>query len=247
MRRRDLLTGVSAIGLGALLPAPAKARPSTWTGRRFSLSAARGLEAQLSAAAVAAPTPVALVDAARGCLWRGLVETMFTGRADAAVYERGQAFAEQCQRIATADAGGYFFEAIHRAKRAEIRGVVASVFELPTLQSLMGTVDRLAPGYGFGGTARFWGAVAAKTPAFLLRLKGSSLDEGDAYFRRAIQTAPGYAGNHVLRAPLLARMSGDRAARDSLRRAAAMPRDDNPAIEAWNRLYREQARRALAR
>ena len=224
-------------------PDPLTAR---WLARDGTVANAVALERDLQNAYATSKSVEAGVALAQASYWLGLVHE------DAGAKDKAAAAFDRCIRVAHAqqapgpqDPGGYYWEAVCRAKRAEHVGIFKSVSELPDLFALMDKVDALAPGYSFGGTGRYWGAVIIRTPTPLLMMKGNSLDDAHEHLDKAVKIAPSYAGTGMWRAELYIRDDEDDKARAALMKVKDAPKSSDPEIEAWNRYYRGQATKQL--
>lgn len=219
---------------------------AAWLSREPGERPARALSLALSVYAAEHPSAERAVNAARGHFWLGLQEE----EAGVAQLERRETFsacviaAEGAQRLDDELPGGYFFEAVCRAKVAEIDGIVQSMWQFPKLKRLLDETHARDPAYAFGGIGRFWGAVITKTPGFLLGLQGISLDDGAVHFQGSLRQAPDFVATKILRAQLLLRRGQRPAARATLVEAATT-RSDDPEIEAWNRFDRPRAEALL--
>ena len=245
--RRELLWG--GAGLWVSAPAWAKSDPlgGRWLGRDLKMSTARGLVGAAVDAFSQSPSVDAAVRVARYAFWAGLMlERGGAGKSERrAVYTRGLQFAEKARRLDAKHPGGHYYDAVHRAKRGELKGVTSSVMELPDLVERMGYVYEVDRTYHFGGPDRFWGTIIANTPSLVLSMQGSSLEKGEAHFKSSAKIAPSYCGTYFEWAKLRQRTDGDAGRRAMLQRCVDVPAAKEPAIEAWNRFDRQKARRAL--
>ncbi len=179
--------------------------------------------------------------------WLALVQE----EAHVAPAVRKQSFVEGARAAARAQqadpsrGGGYFWEAANEARAAEITGIVASVWLLPKLLRLMKLAEQHDPDCFYRGIDRARGLVITRTPEWLVRLKGGSLDDGEAYYAHAMEAAPQLVGNYVMWAELKLKRGEVEEARALLQRALNMPPASNPEIRGWNALERKGAARLM--
>lgn len=162
-------------------------------------------------------------------------------------YVEGARAAARAQQADPSRAGGYFWEAANEARAAEITGIVASVWLLPKLLRLMEQAEQRDPDCFYRGIDRARGLVITRTPEWLVRLKGGSMDDAEKYYAHAMKAAPGLVGNYVMWAELKLKRGEVANARALLQRALAMPPSDNAEIRGWNALERRDAERLMAR
>jgi tetratricopeptide (TPR) repeat protein len=143
------------------------------------------------------------------------------------------ASAQRLQKLDPADPGGPFWEAVNRAKAAELNGIASSASQLPTLKKLMARVDSMQPCYFHGGVHRYWGAVVTRTPGWLVTLQGRSLKDAEDEFRKAVRCDPAFVGSLRFWAELKVKADDKPAAVAILREALAKP----PAADAETRAY----------
>lgn len=241
--------GAAAPNKASTAPAPAAASGDeavlrAWAAREPGVKEARRLFKQLKARADAQPDADRLLLFAKAAYWLGLQEE------DAKVgdAQRERTFtacrdaAHKVQKKYPKMAGGFFWEAVCRAKLAELTGIVSSAWQLPELIELMEKVDKLEPGYAHGGTARYWGTVIVRTPSFLRSMQGKDLDDAEAFYKQSLTHAPDYAGTWLHLAALELKRDDPKAARLAYDRAIKSPVAKDAEVEAWNRYYRKRAR-----
>jgi tetratricopeptide (TPR) repeat protein len=225
---------------------------AAWVARKPGLKEAEKLFRMMKAAADKTPTAERVNALAEAAYWRGLQQE----DANLAKATRKASFttcrdaSDRVQKLSPKAADGYFWSAVCRAKIAELTGIVSSAWELPELIDLMKKVDELHPGYGNGGTDRYWGAVIVRTPGFLRAMQGKDLDDAETFFKNALKRSPDYAGTWMHLAELELKRDDEKAAAMAYDRAIKSPRARDPGVEAWNRYYRmkaTQAKRALER
>jgi tetratricopeptide (TPR) repeat protein len=185
---------------------------------------------------------------ARACYWLGLQQSEAGAPQEAQerTYQRGIDAGRKAQELNPQLAAGYYWEAVNIAKHAELSGIVQSASELPTMMRLMDKVDALEPGHFYGGTKRYWGVVIARSPEFLVRLQGQSLDDAERFFKESLKAGPDFLGTKVFWAEVKAKRGDLQGAKELLHEvvgAAESPAD--PELRAWNAFEQVQARRKL--
>ena len=156
------------------------------------------------------------------------------------------AAAQRATELDGKNPGGPFWDAVNRAKQAELRGIVASASELPTLEKRMNRVDVLQQCYFHGGVWRYWAAVIARTPTWLVRVQGRSIRDGEDAVRKSLACEPAFVGTYRFWAELRVKDGDTAGARVLLKKGLELPESNNPEVAAWNRHERMLCRRMLA-
>ncbi|MEW5851409.1 MAG: TRAP transporter TatT component family protein [Myxococcota bacterium] len=236
-----------ALNAGAVEQAERDAR-AAWLSRTLEVSNGEKVLAAAEAWVAAAPKSApAHVMVAQAAYWLGLrMEVAGAGReALERTFARGMNAGVEAQRLGPELPGGYYWDAVNRAKIAELKGITSSAWQLPTLQGLIKKVDALQPGYSWGGTDRYRAVVITRTPDLLVRMQGKSLADAEEHFRKALKTAPEFAATKVFWAELKIRQGDTAAATALLREVLDAPPAADPEVRAWNQHEKARARRML--
>jgi len=228
-------------------PLQAKAE-QLWLTRDLTPGAARKALDAYEAWCSAAPGGPSCTGQCRAAYWLGLMmdEAGQPASAVQRVFDGGTKACRAAQQKDPKNAGAYFWEAVNRAKSAEISGIVSSAGQLPDLKRLVDKTDALEPGYFHGGTDRYRGAVITRTPTFLVRMKGQSNEEGERYFQKSLKFGPGFVGTRRFWAELKIKMDDTAGARELLLQALAMPDGEDPDLRVWNTHEKALTRKVLA-
>lgn len=219
-----------------------------WLTRALSVERAVTVLAAQDAWLSVEKTPESHLAVSRAAYWLGLLRQDVDPE-DATLiplFERGLEHARRAEALQPKLAEAYYWHILNKVSVGQRRGIAASIWMYPELMSLARTLDGLEPGAVWGGTSRIRGAIITRAPIYLLRLKGSSLDEGERHFQESIKAAPSFVANRVWLAELKLRMGQREAAIRLLVDAIAQPPlDGDPEAECWNVYERARAARML--
>ncbi len=226
-----------------------KAAVEAWPARPLGSAASGPLVARFEAWAAAAPKDArAQVALAQVLYWHGLQlsDDAAPEARQLEAFTRGLAAAQRATELDGKNPVGPFWDAVNRAKQAELRGIVASASELPTLEKRMNRVDVLQQCYFHGGVWRYWAAVIARTPTWLVRVQGRSIKDGEDAVRKSLACEPAFVGTYRFWAELRVKDDDAAGARVLLKKGLELPESNNPEVAAWNRHERMLCRRMLA-
>ena len=140
-----------------------------------------------------------------------------------AAYDRGREAAKRAMEVEPRNLWAHFWFATNTARWGQTKGIVRSLFLLPTVQGeiqLMLDLDpRFAPAYSLAGH------VAYEVPALL----GGSLDRAEEMFRKGLALAPTFTGMRVGLGKTLVRKGRLAEARRELRAVLDERAPENPA------------------
>ena len=211
---------------------------TSWRSRTLGVEPGRAQVQAFEAWAAQDPSSArAQVALAQANYWLGLQLADAKAPKDVQLkaFSAAVAAAQRGTRLDARNPGGPFWEAVNRAKVAELSGIVSSASELPTLQKLMDRVEALQPCYFHGGVHRYWGAVVTRTPGWMVRLQGRSSADGETEFRRSLQCDPEFVGTRRYWAELKLKDDDKPAAVAILRLALKQP----PAADVETAIYNQ--------
>jgi tetratricopeptide (TPR) repeat protein len=144
----------------------------------------------LEEAAVASPQVDILVALARVCFIWGDIRAE-TAEQKLEAYERGRRAARQAVERQPRSAAAHFWLATNTARWGQTKGVLRSLFLLPTVREEVRTVLELDPGF----TAVY--ALAGNVYYEVPRIFGGDLDRAEQMFRRGLEQDPRFTGLRV--------------------------------------------------
>lgn len=126
-----------------------------------------------------------------------------------AAYDRGRQLGERAVELAPKNPEAHFWYAVNTAKFGQTKGVLRSLFLLPTVREEIGIILALAPEHP--GALQLAGSVE-------LGLPWGDLDKAEADFRKALKIDPHYTSVRVELARLLIKRGQYGEARKELQR-----------------------------
>jgi len=176
----------------------------------------------LERAARTDPHPDILIAFARVCFIWGDVRATTTGqKLDA--YDRGRRAAERAIEAAPRNARAHLWFGINSGRWGQTKGVVRSLFLLPTVQEAIRAALELDP--TLAAAYALAGNVYYEVPGLL----GGDLDESERLFRKGLELNPRFTGMRVGLAKTLIRKKRFAEARQQLRAVLGEPSPTNPA------------------
>ncbi len=144
---------------------------------------------------------------------RGVVNKAFL----LSIAKVGEKAGKECMKLYPSSPGCYFWYVVVTSRAIAIKGIsVKTISLLSKMQKLMGKVDKLAPGYFYGGTDRYWGRVIYETPWLVRKMAGHSLEEAEKYYKKALKIEPNFFMTRVYLAELYIKMKKYKKAREQL-------------------------------
>jgi tetratricopeptide (TPR) repeat protein len=194
------------------------------------------LRAALEQAAQGAPDLDTLLALSQACFIYGDVRAK-TAEEKLEAYDRGREMAKRAVELGPRSAAARFWYGTNTGRWAQTKGVMRSLFLLPTVKDSMEAALELdpafAPAYALGGTMYY------EVPGFV----GGDLDRSEAMFRRGLDLDPHYTNMRVGLARTLWKKG--RAA-DAKREALAVLEEKTPSNPAdWTVTDVPQARALL--
>lgn len=148
------------------------------------------LRAALEQAAQAVPELDTLLALSQACFIYGDVRAKTTEEKLEA-YDRGRQMAKRAVELAPRSAAARFWYGTNTGRWGQTKGVMRSLFLLPTVKDAMEAALELdpafAPAYALGGTIYY------EVPGFV----GGDLDRSEAMFRRGLELDPHYTNMRV--------------------------------------------------
>lgn len=129
-----------------------------------------------------------------------------------AAYDRGRQLGKRAVELAPKNPEAHFWFATNTGKWGQTKGVLRSLFLLPTIREELDIIFALAPKHP--GAHALAGNINLEVPA----LFGGSLDKAEEYFRKGLELDPRYTGIRVDLARLLIKRGKYAEARKELRR-----------------------------
>ncbi len=152
-------------------------------------------------------------------------------------YEQGRQAAKRAAELAPRNALAHFWYATNAGRWGQTRGVLRSLFLLPTVKEEMETALQLDPkltaAYSLAGTVYY------EVPAFV----GGDLDRSEQLFRKGLELDPRFTGIRVGLAKTLIKKGRIPEARRELERVLGEKAPSNPAD--WTVKDSRQARELL--
>jgi len=190
----------------------------------------------LERAAKADPRPANLVALAEACfIWGDVRGTTSDQRLEA--YDRGREAAKRALEADPKNAPAHFWYAANSGRWAQTKGVVRSLFLLPTIKEEIQTVLDLAP--NFTGVYSLAGNVYYEVPG----LFGGDLEKAEEMFRRGLALDPKFTGMRVGLGKVLIKEGRIPEARRELQAVLQEKAPSNPA--AWTMKDTREARQLL--
>ncbi|MBI2524785.1 MAG: tetratricopeptide repeat protein [Candidatus Rokubacteria bacterium] len=152
-------------------------------------------------------------------------------------YDRGRQAAKRVVELAPRNAWGHFWHATNAGRWGQTKGVMRSLFLVPTVKEGMRTALELDP--KLVGAYSLAGSVYAEVPG----LFGGDLDKSEEMFRKGIELDPRYTGLRVGLAKTLIKKKRLDEARRELRAVLDEKAPRNPAD--WTVKDSRQARELL--
>jgi ABC-type nitrate/sulfonate/bicarbonate transport system permease component len=177
-----------------------------------------------------------LVALAKACFLWGDVRATTLGQKLAA-YDEGREAGRRAVELAPSDPLAHLWYAIDTARWGEAKGVVRSLFLLPTVKreiaTIMGLDPTLAPAYALAGNVYY------EVPSLL----GGDLETAERMFRKGLELAPHFTGMHVGLAKTLVKEGRIAEARQELQRVLTEAAPEN--LADWTLKDNPEARRLL--
>ena len=161
-----------------------------------------------------------------------------TGEQKLEAYDRGRAAARRAIELAPKSAAAHFWFATNTARWGQTKGVVRSLFLLPTVQEEIRTVLDLDP--RFTAVYALAGNVYYEVPALL----GGDLRKAEEMFRRGLEQDPKFTGMRVGLAKTLSRLGRLAEARRELQAVLDEPAPTN--LADWTLKDSREARALIA-
>jgi tetratricopeptide (TPR) repeat protein len=127
-------------------------------------------------------------------------------------YDRGRELGKRAVELAPRNTDAHFWYATNTAKWGQTKGVLRSLFLLPTVRDELEIIFRLAPDHPFAH------ALAGNVDMEVPPLFGGSLERAEEHFRKALKTDPRLTGIRVDLARLLVKRGRYEEARKELQR-----------------------------
>lgn len=127
-------------------------------------------------------------------------------------YERGREVGKRAVELAPRNPEPHFWYATNTAKWGQTKGVMRSLFLLPTIREELDIIFSLAPDHP--GAHALAGNVDLEIPAML----GGGVEKAEEHFRKALKMDPKYTGTRVDLARALIKQGKYAEARKELRR-----------------------------
>jgi len=169
-------------------------------------------------------------------IWGDIRATTAEEKLDA--YERGRQAARRAAELAPRNALARFWYATNSGRWGQTKGVMRSLFLLPTVKEEMQAALHLDP--KFPGTYSLAGSVFYEVPGFL----GGDLDKSEEMFRKGIEIDPRSTGLRVGLAKTLIKRNRADEARRQLQMVLDEKEPRNPAD--WTLKDSREARALLA-
>ena len=154
-----------------------------------------------------------------------------------AAYERGRASGQRAIELEPKNFLGHLWYAINTARWGQTKGVVRSLFLLPTVREEIRVLLELAP--NVAAVHALAGNVDYEVPGPL----GGDVDRAEATFRKGLQLDPGFTGIRVGLAKVLIKKSQPAEARRELQ--AVLDEKDPSNLADWTVKDVPDARRLL--
>jgi tetratricopeptide (TPR) repeat protein len=195
------------------------------------------LKAGLEKAAESDPDSDTLLALAQICFMYGDVRAT-TEEAKLAAYDRGRQAAKRAIELAPKSAPAQFWYGTNTGRWGETKGIVRSLFLLPTVKEAMQTAlaldPRYAPAYALGGS------IYSEVPGYA----GGDLDRSEALFRKGLEIDPRYTNMRLGLARTLLKKGRTADARRELEAVIGEKAPSNPAD--WTLKDVPQAKAILA-
>jgi tetratricopeptide (TPR) repeat protein len=192
----------------------------------------------LEQAARTAPDVDTLIALARVCfVWGDIRAT--TAEQKLETYDRGRQAAKRAIEGAPRNVAAHFWFATNTARWGQTKGVLRSLFLLPTVREEVRTVLELDPGF----TAVY--ALAGNVYYEVPRIFGGDLDRAEQMFRRGLEQDPRFTGMRVGLGKTLVKKGRLAEARQQLQAVLDERSPTNPAD--WTLKDVPEARARLAR
>jgi len=141
------------------------------------------LKAALEKAAETEPDSDTLLALAQVCFMYGDVRAT-TEDAKLAAYDRGRQAAKRAIELAPKSAPAQFWYGTNTGRWGQTKGIMRSLFLLPTVKEAMQTALALDPGYA--PAYALGGSIYYEVPGYA----GGDLDRSEAMFRKGLELAP---------------------------------------------------------
>ena len=180
------------------------------------------LKAALEKAAKTDPDVDTLLALAQVCFIYGDVRAL-TEEEKLAAYDRGRQAAKQAIELAPKSAPARFWYGTNTGRWGQTKGIMRSLFLLPTVKEAMQTALVLDPGYA--PAYALGGSIYYEVPGFA----GGDLDRSEAMFRKGLELDPHYTNMRLGLARTLLKKGRTADARRELEAVLREKAPSNPA------------------
>jgi tetratricopeptide (TPR) repeat protein len=180
------------------------------------------LKAALEKAAESDPDPDTLLALAQVCFMYGDVRAT-TEEAKLAAYDRGRQAAKRAIELAPKSAPAQFWYGTNTGRWGQTKGIMRSLFLLPTVKEAMQTALALDPGYA--PAYALGGSIYYEVPGYA----GGDLDRSEAMFRKGLELDPRYTNMRLGLARTLLKKGRTADARRELEAVLGEKAPSNPA------------------
>jgi tetratricopeptide (TPR) repeat protein len=180
------------------------------------------LKASLEKAAESDPDPDTLLALAQVCFMYGDVRAT-TEEAKLAAYDRGRLAAKRAIELAPKSAPAQFWYGTNTGRWGQTKGIMRSLFLLPTVKEAMQTALALDPGYATAYA--LGGSIYYEVPGYA----GGDLDRSEAMFRKGLELDPRYTNMRLGLARTLLKKGRTADARRELEAVLGEKTPSNPA------------------
>lgn len=180
------------------------------------------LKAALEKAAETDPDVDTLLALAQVCFIYGDVRAL-TEEGKLAAYDRGRQAAKHAIELAPKSAPAQFWYGTNTGRWGQTKGIMRSLFLLPTVKEAMQTALALDPGYA--PAYALGGSIYYEVPGYA----GGDLDRSEAMFRKGLELDPRYTNMRLGLARTLLKKGRTAAARQELEAVLGEKAPSNPA------------------
>jgi len=180
------------------------------------------LKAALEKAAETDPDVDTLLALAQVCFIYGDVRAL-TEEGKLAAYDRGRQAAKHAIELAPKSAPAQFWYGTNTGRWGQTKGIMRSLFLLPTVKEAMQTALALDPGYA--PAYALGGSIYYEVPGYA----GGDLDRSEAMFRKGLELDPRYTNMRLGLARTLLKKGRTAAARRELEAVLGEKAPSNPA------------------
>ncbi len=161
--------------------------------------------------------------------------------ARAVYFNKGLEAAEKALEIKES-VPAHYWVAINDSSRNENASIFSQARMFISVMGHMKYVEEHDPNYRYGGTARYWSAVASRTSDRLARMVGQDPAQNFERIQKAMEENPNYVVNYVYAAEFYHDRGKTEEALDMLDKALKMDPEKMPDEEAYNKLSQKTAR-----